>query len=76
MVNFLMRNAECRMLKVDIPMSGKKTLRFYDALGNELRAVSFENVSATVDVSGWNRPIFVRLDVNGNLMLAKRVQLR
>jgi M6 family metalloprotease-like protein len=64
------------MLNVDVPRSGKKNLRFYDALGNEFRAVSFENTSASVDVSGWNSPIFVRLDINGNMKLAKRVQLR
>ena len=64
------------MLNADVPMSGKKTLRFYDALGNNLGSHMFEGTSITVDVSGWNGPIFVRLDVNGSLMLAKRVQLR
>ena len=64
------------MLNADVPMSGKKTLRFYDALGNNLGSHMFEGMSATIDVSGWNGPIFVRLDVNGSLMLAKRVQLR
>jgi hypothetical protein len=54
-------------------MSGKKTLRFYDAIGNLVGRHSFVEQSASVDISGWNRPVFVRLDVNGRLIFAKRV---
>ena len=64
------------MLNVDVPMSGKKTLRFYDALGNNLGSHTFEGSSASVDVSGWNRSVYVQLDVNGRLLLAKRVMFR
>jgi hypothetical protein len=64
------------MLNVDVPMSGKKTLRFYDALGNKLGSHTFEGSSASIDVSGWNRSAFVQLDVNGSLLLAKRVVFR
>jgi len=64
------------MLHVEVPMKGKKTLHFYDALGNRLGSRSFEGSSESVDVSGWNRSVFVQLDVNGSLLLAKRVQLR
>ena len=63
-------------LNTTVPMAGKKTLRFYDALGNAFKVVSFEESFVSVDISGWNRSIFVRLDVNGNLLLAKRVTLR
>jgi M6 family metalloprotease-like protein len=61
------------MLNVKIPMSGKKTLRFYDAIGNMVGMLSFVEQSASVDISGWNRPVFVRFDVNGRLIFAKRV---
>lgn len=61
------------ILNVKIPMSGKKTLRFYDAIGNMVGMHSFVEQSASVDISGWNRPVFVRLDVNGRLIFAKRV---
>ena len=61
------------MLNVKIPMSGEKTLRFYDAIGNLVGRHSFVEQSASVDISGWNRPVFVRLDVNGRLIFAKRV---
>ncbi len=61
------------ILNVKIPMSGKKTLRFYDAIGNLVGRHSFVEQSASVDISGWNRPVFVRLDVNGRLIFAKRV---
>ena len=64
------------MLNVDAPMPGKKTLRLYDALGNNLGLHTFEGSSASVDVSGWNRSAFVQLDVNGRLLLAKRVVFR
>ena len=64
------------MLNVDVPMSGKKTLRFYDALGNNLGSHTFEGLSASVDVSGWNRSVYVQLDVNGRLLFAKRVVFR
>ena len=58
---------------VEVLVAGKKTLRFYDALGNILKTHSFEESSASVDIFGWNRPIFVRLEVNGRLLLAKRM---
>ena len=61
------------ILNVEIPMSGKKTLRFYDAIGNMIGVHSFVESSASVDFSGWNRPVFVQLDVNGRLLLAKRI---
>ena len=64
------------MLNVDAPMPGKKTLRLYDALGNNLGLHTFEGSSASVNVSGWNRSAFVQLDVNGRLLLAKRVVFR
>ncbi len=64
------------MLNVDVPMSGRKTLRFYDALGNNLGSHTFEGSSASIDVSGWNRSAFVQLDLNGSLLLAKRVVFR
>jgi len=62
-------------LNTTVPMAGQKTLRVYDALGHILKAVSFEDSFASVDISGWNHPVFIRLDVNGNLLLAKRVVL-
>lgn len=61
------------ILNVEIPMSGKKTLRFYDAIGNMVGMHSFAESSASVNFSGWNRPVFVQLDVNGRLLLAKRI---
>jgi hypothetical protein len=61
------------ILNVEIPMSGKKTLRFYDAIGNMVGMHSFVESIASVDFSGWNRPVFVQLDVNGRLLLAKRI---
>jgi hypothetical protein len=61
------------ILNVEVPVAGQKTLRFYDALGNVIKSYSFTESSASVDISGWNRPAFVRLDVNGRLLLAKRV---
>jgi len=35
---------------------------------------SFVESSASVDISGVNRPAYVRLDLNGQLLLAKRVK--
>ncbi len=64
------------MLNVEVPVPGKKTLRLYDALGNNLGLHTFEGSSASVDVSGWNRSAFVQLDVDGRLLLAKRVVFR
>jgi len=61
------------ILNVETPMPGKKTLRFYDAIGNMVGEHSFVESSASIDISGWNRPIFVQLDVNGRLLLAKRI---
>lgn len=61
------------ILNVEVPVAGQKTLRFYDALGNVIQSHSFTESFASVDISGWNRPAFVRLDVDGRLMLAKRV---
>ena len=62
------------MLNVEVPMMGKKTLRFYDAIGNMVGMHSFVETSASVNISGVNRPAYVRLDLNGQLLLAKRVQ--
>lgn len=64
------------MLNVEVPVPGKKTLRFYDALGNNLGTHVFEGSSASVDIFGENRSVIVQLDVNGRLLLAKRVQFR
>jgi len=64
------------MLNIEVPMSGKKILRFYDALGNLVGMHSFRESTATFDVSGWNRPTFVQLNVDGTLLLAKRVLFR
>lgn len=61
------------MLGIEAPVAGKKTLRFYDAIGNMVGMHSFAESSASVDFSGWNRPVFVQLDVNGRLLLAKRI---
>lgn len=66
----------CGKLDVEVPMAGQKSLRFYDALGNVVKSASFENSVASIDISGWNRPVFVRIDINGNLLYAKRVELR
>ena len=64
------------MLNVEAPWAGTKTLRFYDALGNVIRTVSFEKSSVSIDVSGWNRSAIVLLDVNGKRLLAKQVKFR
>jgi hypothetical protein len=64
------------MLNVEVPVPGKKTLRFYDALGNNLGTHVFEGSSASVDIFGENRSVIVQLDVNGRRLLAKRVQFR
>ena len=64
------------MLNVEVPLAGTKTLRFYDALGNVVRAVSFEKSSVSIDVSGWNRSAFMQLDVNGKRLFAKQVKFR
>ena len=63
-------------LNITVPMAGKKTLRFYDALGNVLKAVSFVESDVSVEISGWNRSVLVRLDVDGKLLVAKNVLLR
>ena len=80
LVQNVMPKAQMRIsrgvLEVQAPIAGQKTLRLYDALGNVVESVSFEKSFASIDISGWNRPVFVRLDVNGNLLLAKRVMLR
>ena len=64
------------ILNVEVPLAGAKTLRFYDALGNVVRAVSFEKSSVSIDVSGWNRSAFMQLDVNGKRLFAKQVKFR
>jgi hypothetical protein len=73
-------NVQMRMsrgiLNVEVPLAGAKTLRFYDALGNVVRAVSFEKSSVSIDVSGWNRSAFMQLDVNGKRLFAKQVKFR
>jgi hypothetical protein len=63
-------------LSVEAPVTGKKTLRFYDALGNIVGTYSFVEPFAFVDVSGWNRSVYVQLDVDGKRLLAKRVKFR
>ena len=63
-------------LSVEAPVTGKKTLRFYDALGNVIRTVSFMESSISVDISGQNRSAFVVLDVGGKRLLAKQVKFR
>ena len=63
-------------LNLTVPVAGKKTARFYDALGNVLKSVSFEESNVSIEISGWNRSVLVRLDVNGKLLLAKNVRLR
>ncbi len=69
-------HASCGMLDVEAPVAGKKTLRFYDALGNIVGTYSFVEPFAFVDVSGWNRSVYVQLDVDGKRLLAKRVKFR
>lgn len=64
------------ILNVEVPLAGAKTLRFYDALGNVIRIVSFEGLSVSVDVSGWNRSVFMQLEVDGKRLLAKQVKFR
>ena len=63
-------------LDIKAPMQGEKTVRFYDALGNAIGEVSFKEPFASIDISKWNSSVFVRLDVNGKMLLAKRVMLR
>lgn len=63
-------------LSVEVPVTGKKTLRFYDALGNVIRTVSFMESSVSVDMFGQNRSAFVVLDVGGKRLLAKQVKFR
>ena len=65
-----------KKLDVEVFQEGKKNLRFYDALGNLNGSHSFEEHLASIDISGWNRPVFVQLDVNGILLLSKRVLRR
>ncbi|SHK78541.1 M6 family metalloprotease domain-containing protein [Fibrobacter sp. UWB12] len=69
-------NVSRGMLNVEVPVSGKKTLRFYDALGNIFGLHTFEGSFASVNIFGENRSVFVQLDVNGRMLLAKRVQFR
>ena len=64
------------MLNVEVPVPGPKTLRFYDALGNNIGSHLFEGFFASVDVFGWNSSVFMQLEVDGRLLLAKRVSLR
>ena len=64
------------MLNVEVPVPGQKTLRFYDALGNNVGSHLFEGSFASVDVLGWNSSVFMQLEVDGRLLLAKRVSLR
>ena len=64
------------ILNVEVPLAGAKTLRFYDALGNVIRTVPFEKSSILIDVSGWNRSVFMQLDVNGKRLFAKQVKFR
>jgi M6 family metalloprotease-like protein len=63
-------------LAVEVPVAGKKTLRFYDALGNVVGAYMFEESFASFDISGRNGSVFVLLEVDGTLLFAKRVKLR
>ena len=64
------------ILNVEVPLAGAKTLRFYDALGNVVSTVLFEKSSIVIDVSGWNRSVFMQLDVNGKRLFAKQVKFR
>ncbi|MBO4674499.1 MAG: hypothetical protein J5601_00200, partial [Elusimicrobiaceae bacterium] len=63
-------------LAVEVPVAGKKTLRFYDALGNVVGTYMFEESFASFDISGRNGSVFVLLEVDGTLLFAKRVKLR
>ena len=63
-------------LDVKVPIAGKKTLRFYDILGNLVDSYAFDDSFALINVFGWNRSVFVQLDVNGRMLLSKRVLLR
>ena len=63
-------------LAVEVPVAGKKTLRFYDALGNVVGTYMFEESFASFGISGRNGSVFVLLEVDGTLLFAKRVKLR
>ena len=63
-------------MAVEVPVAGKKTLRFYDALGNVVGTYMFEESFASFDISGRNGSVFVLLEVDGTLLFAKRVKLR
>lgn len=63
-------------LAVEVPVTGQKTLRFYDALGNAVGTYMFEETFASFDVSGRNRSVFAVLDVEGRRLLTKRIQFR
>jgi hypothetical protein len=63
-------------LAVEVPVTGQKTLRFYDALGNVVGTYMFEETFASFDVSGRNRSVFAVLDVDGRRLLTKRIQFR
>lgn len=63
-------------LAVEVPVTGQKTLRFYDALGNAVGTYMFEETFASFDVSGRNRSVFAVLDVDGRRLLTKRIQFR
>lgn len=63
-------------LAVEVPVTGKKTLRFYDALGNVVGMYVFEESFTSFDISGRNRSVFAVLDVDGRRLLTKRIQFR
>ena len=63
-------------LAVEVPVTGQKTLRFYDALGNVVGTYMFEDTFASFDISGRNRSVFAVLDVDGRRLLTKRIQFR
>jgi len=60
-------------IEIEVPLAGVKTLRFYDALGCKVGSFSFAQNSASIDISGWNRPAYMQLEMNGRVIFAKRV---
>ena len=63
-------------MDVRVPIAGKKTLRFYDILGNLVDSYVFDDSFALINVFGWNRSVYVQLDVDGRMLFSKRVLLR
>ena len=63
-------------IDVEVPLAGKKILRFYDALGNMVGTYMFEETLKSFDISGRNRSVYAVLDVEGKRLLTKRIQFR